>query len=571
MSANVVNAIAMVDEAYREYGRSLFVQSGQGRSLCEIPHISYEEAARRTALGGRLLASVAAIDVPALPASLRLAVQVAQRLADGWSREAEWYWLVFNTRGMGYFGMFTAAPYGGVSLLTMIHDALGRYAFADAGDLDRYLGLISDYARLVRQMHQRTTGQIERGIAMPRSQVLQASALLRGIREQARLRLAVAPERLTHRHAGDAITKIADRIEDAVLPAFDAFVTDLEGSFLAVAGDVVGLGQYPGGAAVYGELVRLNTTFDIAPADVHAIGVERIAEIRAEMAAVARDAGFAGNVADYRRALTDDPTWRAETPEAVGALFQQYIDRLEPEISRYFHSTPATAHGVRPLASAMEGAMTFGFYRRPTPEDPEGVYFFNARNLTRKPLMTLAALTYHELEPGHHMQMAGLQESRDVHALVAESFVNAYAEGWAEYGAAFAGEIGMYRSSGERFGKLMMEAFLTCRLVVDTGMNALGWSLEQAREYLRENAFISEAEVLTESIRYSCDIPGQSLAYKLGEVKLVQIREEMRAALGTAFDVRDFHQVVLDGGSLPLSLVESRVRERTRELRDLAA
>lgn len=571
MSANIVSAIALVDEAYREYGKSLFVQLGQGRPLSQIPHISYEEALRRATLGQRLLDAADTIELKRLPHSLYIAVQVARGLAETWAREADWYWLVFDARGMGYFGMFTAAPYGGASLLTMLHDAFGRLGFSEAGDLDRYLGLLTDYGRLVAQMHARTSGQLERGISMPRAQVLQASSLMRGIRQQAAERLLVDPLRLAGIEAGSFSADVAERIERVVLPAFDAFVADIEGAFLAAAGDPVGLGRYPGGDAVYAQLVRINTTFEISPDEVHHIGLKRIASIRADMEAVLREKGFAGSIAQYTRALEDDPAWRADTTEGVAAVFQEYIDRIEPEISRYFHSTPSSPHGVRPLSAAMEGAMTFGFYRRPAPEDPQGTYFFNARNLTRKPLMTLAALTYHELEPGHHMQMAGLQERRDVHPLVAESFVNAYAEGWAEYGAALAGEIGMYRSPDERFGKLMMDAFLSCRLVVDTGMNVLGWSLEQAREFLRENAFISEAEVVSESIRYSCDIPAQALAYKLGEVKLMEMRSEMHEQLGAVFDIRDFHQAVLEDGALPLFLVEAKVRERTADLRSVVA
>ena len=147
-----------------------------------------------------------------------------------------------------------------------------------------------------------------------------------------------------------------------------------------------------------------------------------------------------------------------------------------------------------------------------------------------------------------------------------KSFVNAYNEGWAEYAATLAGEMGMYPEPEERFGRLMMDAFLTCRLVVDSGMNALGWTLEQARDYLRENSFMPEKEIRSETVRYSCDIPGQALAYKLGDTALYEMREAMRTALGNRFDIRDFHDAVLKPGALPLPLLRQHVEARTRAL-----
>jgi uncharacterized protein (DUF885 family) len=203
--------------------------------------------------------------------------------------------------------------------------------------------------------------------------------------------------------------------------------------------------------------------------------------------------------------------------------------------------------------------MTFGFYDRPGPDQPRGLYYFNADNLVQQQLSALATLTYHELVPGHHFHMASQHENTDLHPLRANVNFNAFNEGWAEYAANLAGEIGMYELPEERFGRLLMDAFLTTRLVVDTGMNALGWSLERARDFMREHAFVSEAEVLSESVRYSCDLPGQALAYKMGQPFLVEQRERMRAALGERFDIRDFHDVVLRPGGLPLSEVAANV------------
>ncbi len=199
--------------------------------------------------------------------------------------------------------------------------------------------------------------------------------------------------------------------------------------------------------------------------------------------------------------------------------------------------------------------MTFGYYSRPQPGQKKGLYLFNSPNLSANPLPNVAALNYHELVPGHHFHFASQRENQALHPLRQNTFINAYNEGWAEYAAMLAGEMGMYAAPEEQFGRMMQDSFLTCRLVVDTGMNAFGWSLEQAREYMREHSFMPETEILSESIRYSCGMPAQSLAYKLGDTFLLEQRERMRIALGDRFDIRDFHDAVLKPGSLPLALL----------------
>jgi uncharacterized protein (DUF885 family) len=203
--------------------------------------------------------------------------------------------------------------------------------------------------------------------------------------------------------------------------------------------------------------------------------------------------------------------------------------------------------------------MTFGYYDEPGPGKPKGRYLFNAGNLTRKGLSNIGPLNYHELVPGHHLHISTQRNNHAVHPYHNFLLPNAFNEGWAEYSATLAGEIGCYPTPEERFGRLVMDAFLSCRLVVDTGMNTMGWSLERARDYMRENAFMSEAEVLTESVRYSCDIPGQSLAYKLGDTVMLRLRQKMQDVLGEAFDIRDFHHAVLHPGGMPLPELERHI------------
>jgi uncharacterized protein (DUF885 family) len=270
------------------------------------------------------------------------------------------------------------------------------------------------------------------------------------------------------------------------------------------------------------------------------------------VSAVQGELGFAGDRDGFTRYLNDDVKWRANTIEGVTAIFHRYIERLKPRLADAFSSLPKASYGIRPLAATLERSMTYGYYDPPRSDRADGFYAFNAANLTRQPLFHIGALTYHELMPGHHMQFATQQENSALHPFRAHSFVNAYIEGWAEYAATFAGELGMYECPEERYGRLVMDAFLTTRLVVDTGMNALGWSLERARDYMRAHSRLVEPEILTESVRYSCDIPGQSLAYKLGDTHILGMREQMREALGSRFALSDFHASVLKPGALPM-------------------
>jgi len=196
--------------------------------------------------------------------------------------------------------------------------------------------------------------------------------------------------------------------------------------------------------------------------------------------------------------------------------------------------------------------MTFGYYEGPNRPGEPGTYFFNAAHLTRRPLISVGPLAYHELVPGHHVHFAGQLENESLHPFRAHSFVNAYNEGWAEYAVALAAELGLLELPEERYGRLTREASGISRLIVDTGMNVLGWGLEQARAYLRTHTEMSEGEIASETLRYSSDLPGQALAYKIGDRVILELRNRMHAALGAQFDLRRFHACILGPGALPL-------------------
>ncbi len=562
----VTAALAIADEAWQEIRRSNWVQQQLAEPPSRLPDLSFDESARRATVGAALLRRCDAVEVDRLPPDVRLTLECARFRAAAWAREGDWYWLVFDPTGIGFYGLFAETAYCGGFLLNGVHAMLRSFVFRESADLDRYLALVADYVRVLGQMASRTLGQAERGIYMPRVQMVQAQALLRALRARARAALDVSPDRVATLDATRFRAELERRIVADVEPAYDGLLATFTAEYAARAPEGVGVGQYPGGRDVYEELVRLHTTLALSPQQVHARGLERMADLQAQMARIRVELGFDGDHQAFSRRLADDPAWRASSIAGVEQVFQRYIDRLRPRYAEQFWTEPPVAYGVAPLPDTLHGSMTFGYYDAPRPDRPQGLYLFNGANLLRQPLHTLAALTYHELVPGHHLHLATQTSNTRAHPVRRFSLVNAYNEGWAEYAGTLAGELGMYASPEERYGRLTMDAFLTSRLVVDTGMNVLGWSLERARDYMREFSGMAEAEVLTETVRYSCDIPAQALAYKLGDVEMLGMRARMQRRLGDRFDPRSFHAAVLSAGALPLPVLAAYLERVTDQL-----
>lgn len=524
-----------------------------------LPDLSFEGISVRAARGGELLTRVDAIDRAELPEALALTLDVARARVCMWAREADWYWTVFDPSGHELFAMFAATPYCGGFIAAGVSGTLARLPLAGEGDRLRYLAGLADYGRLIHQLADRTEGQAERGILMPRAQAEAAGPLLDRLIAEQPVALAIPADAEVD---GEFRKDVDDAIAVHVVPAWQRLRSLHDEAYITRCGDAVGLAQYPDGDTIYAALVQHHAATDLSPAEVHSIGQARVATIRAAMAEARQEAGFSGTDTEWRAALDADPAWRAEGAESLTERFQTYIDRADTLLERHFNVKPKATHGVRPLPEALTASMTFGYYDGPRPDRPHGDYVFNAANLGRSSLVTLGALTFHELIPGHHLHLALQRENMALPLLRRDSLPTAYTEGWAEYAATFAGEQGLYASPEERFGRLVSEAFLACRLVVDTGMNALGWSLQQARDYMAENSFFPATEIASETLRYGSDIPGQALAYKLGEFALAEMRDRMRAARGDGFAPSEFHDLVLEAGAVPLPSLARLVEER---------
>lgn len=348
-------------------------------------------------------------------------------------------------------------------------------------------------------------------------------------------------------------------LRDQIRPAQQGFVTFLEKEYLPASRKTLGIRGVPGGEGYYRWTVADHTTTKLTPDEIQALGQSEVKRIRAEMEGVMAETGFKGDLAAFIAMLRKDPRFyvtRREDLLEKAALIDKRIDDLLP---RYFGTLPRLTFGVRPVPAEIEETYTSARYFEGAPKQGiAGGFMVNTSHLDQRPLYELPALAAHESVPGHHLQIALGQELEGVPAFRRNAGVTAFTEGWGLYSERLAGEMGIYRDPYERFGMLSMEMWRACRLVADTGIHWLGWDLAKAKSCFLENTALAPHNIDVEVARY-VGWPGQALAYKVGQLKILELRERAKAKLGERFDIRRFHDTVLLAGPLPLDLLEARV------------
>ncbi len=388
-----------------------------------------------------------------------------------------------------------------------------------------------------RIVAERTISQAERLLAAPADQ----SPIVTGAR------LAAGDD------AGRA--RVAAAVQDVVNPALARYVEALRGPYLAATREDPGLWSAPDGAARYRMAIRTWTSLDLDPADVHQIGLDELAALDADRLAIARSAGF-DSVAAYRAHLASDPANQVAAKEDLVARANEDIARALEVAPRWFGRQPVALCQVRPVEPFMERDAPPAYYYPPTIDGSRpGIYFVNTYDLPTRRLSALASTTYHEAVPGHHFQIALEMETPGLPAfrrLGGRMVGSAYAEGWGLYSERLADEMGLYRTEAERFGMLEGQAWRAVRLIVDTGIHALGRDRAWAVDLLREGAGLSATDAGIETDRYIV-WPGQALTYKIGHREISRLRAELAARDGDAFDLRAFHDAVLGHGSLALA------------------
>jgi len=315
----------------------------------------------------------------------------------------------------------------------------------------------------------------------------------------------------------------------------------------------------PGGAAVYQALIASSTTTSLTPQEVHDIGLREVARIRAEMDAVIGRTGFKGTRAEFVRFLHDSPQFYYDKPEDMLAGYRDIAKRADAQLPNLFAELPRLSYGIRAMP-AYEGDNAEHYVMGSADGSRAGFFEANVNHLRTRPKYNMEDLLLHEAVPGHHLQISRAQELRGLPEFRKFLLSTAYTEGWALYAESLGEQMGFYTDPYAKFGQLSGEIWRACRLVVDTGLHAFGWSRERAIAYLADNAALNDDIATAEIDRYLVS-PAQALGYKLGELRIKALRAKAKAALGDRFDLRRFHNALIDDGALPLDVLEGRIDE----------
>lgn len=341
-------------------------------------------------------------------------------------------------------------------------------------------------------------------------------------------------------------------------PAYQQFYQFMVEQYLPGARDSIAASEWPKGRDYYQNRLEHYTTLKLTPEQVHQIGLDEVARIRAEMQTIITKVGFKGTFTEFIQFLRTDPQFYAKTPTELLKEASFIAKKIDAELPKYFKTLPRTPYGVAPVPAEIAPKYTTGRYAGTNRDDRAGFYWVNTYALDRRPLYEIEALTLHEAVPGHHLQISLAREQTSLPEYRRNFYTSAFGEGWGLYAEYLGIEMGFYQDPYSDFGRLTYEMWRAARLVVDTGMHTMGWSRQQAIDFLASNTALSMHNVTTEIDRY-ISWPAQALSYKLGELTIKKLRKEAQQQLGHDFDLREFHDVVLRNGSVPLSILEQQV------------
>jgi uncharacterized protein (DUF885 family) len=353
-------------------------------------------------------------------------------------------------------------------------------------------------------------------------------------------------------------------LTDDVIPSYQRYYQYMVTTYQPQARQNIAATSLPNGKAFYQNRVDYYTTLTMDVDEIHQLGLKEVKRIRAQMQAIINKVGFNGSFADFVNFLRTDPQFYAKSATDLLKEAAFIAKKMDGKLPSLFKTLPRTPYGIDPVPENIAPKYTTGRYSGPSRADQAGSYWVNTYRLDRRPLYVLAALTLHEAVPGHHLQGSIAREMSNVAEFRKNTYISAFGEGWGLYAEYLGIEAGFYQDPYRDFGRLTYEMWRACRLVVDTGMHAKGWSRTQAIAYLAENTALSLHNVKTEIDRY-ISWPAQALSYKIGELTIKRLRKEVEQALGEKFDLRDFHDQLLKNGSMPLSMLEQVIHNYVTE------
>ena len=525
-----------------EYGRGDAADADP--SSATLSDVSAEAQARRLQMWESVLAELDTIDASALSEQNQVSLAVYRPQLEA---------LAANIR-LGAYEM----PFNSDSSFWSSLGFMTRGQFNSARDYQAYAARLRDVPRYFDQQIVNMRAGLARGFSVPRAVLDGRDVSIAAVAdlddpEQASFwdpyRNMPASIPAAEQEALRAEGRAA--IADAVIPGFSTLLSFFRDEYVPQARTTLAAEAMPGGEEFYRAQIREYTTLDLSPQEIHDIGLGEVARIRAEMDEVIATTGFEGDFDAFLHFLRTDPQFYAKTPQELLNHAAWIAKRVDGVIGRFFDPLPRGRFTIIPVPDDIAPFWTAGRGGR-------GTYWLNTYDLPSRPLYTLPALTVHEADPGHAFQAALALEQEEQPEFRRNSYISAFGEGWGLYVEKLGKEMGIYETPYQDFGRLTYEMWRAARLVIDTGVHHLGWSRDQALAFLRDNTALSEHEVTTEVDRY-ISWPAQALSYKLGELKIWELRHQAEAELGSDFDLPAFHHAVLSLGSVPLPVLEEQI------------
>jgi uncharacterized protein (DUF885 family) len=370
---------------------------------------------------------------------------------------------------------------------------------------------------------------------------------------------ASMPDAITPGEQNRLRTLARETITATVLPAYRELDEYFSGTYLAASRDSIGLSDLANGSAWYETLARQFTTTQMSPDDIHRLGLNEVRRIRGEMQTIIDKLDFSGTFQDFLVFLRSDPQFYFDNADDLYQAYLATCKRIDPELVRLFGKLPRMPYGVKPIPDSVAPDTTTAYYSRPAADGSRaGIYWVNLYKPEVRPKYEIEVLSVHEAMPGHHLQIALQQELPDMPNFRRYMGFTAFVEGWGLYSENLGYDLGLYKDAYSQFGQLTYEMWRAVRLVVDTGIHYKGWTRQQAIDFFKDNAAKTELDIINEIDRY-ISMPGQALAYKIGQLRMQTIRQRAEIALGDAFDIRTFHDALLGAGALPLDILERRM------------
>ncbi|TRZ46304.1 DUF885 domain-containing protein [Robertkochia solimangrovi] len=442
------------------------------------------------------------------------------------------------------------------------------HALLSYQDARHYLDVLNDIPHFTEQQIDMLRLGIKEGIAQPK-------AIFKGYENSYDLHITGdaesnfffgpfkdLPSNLTEDQKDSILNAAEEAITKSVIPSFKRIKKFFEEEYYPNAREEIGVSSTPGGKEFYQNRINFYTTTDEYTAeDIHNLGLKEVARIRKEMDMIIDEIGFKGTFEEFLQFLRTDKQFYATTGDNLLKEARNIAKKIDAQLPKFFKTLPRKPYGVIKVPDALAPKYTGGRYSGSSSNTEPGYYLVNTYKLDSRPLYILPALTAHEAVPGHHIQGSLNQELGDsIPEFRKQYYLSAYGEGWALYTEYLADEMGIYETPYEKFGQLTYEMWRACRLVVDTGIHAMGWTRQEAVTYLASNTALSIHEVNTETDRY-IGWPGQAISYKIGELKIRELRRKAEKALGQDFNIREFHEIILEQGTVTLPILERRVNE----------